>query len=68
MGTRQSGEAGYRVARPEDTACLAEPARDDARLFLEQEGGFEGSKRADAMRTLLYLFERDSALGLLKAG
>ncbi|MBB5279827.1 ATP-dependent DNA helicase RecG [Pacificimonas flava] len=68
LGTRQSGEAGYRVARPEDTARLAEPARDDARLFLEQEGGFEGSKRADAMRTLLYLFERDSALGLLKAG
>ncbi|MEE4351104.1 MAG: ATP-dependent DNA helicase RecG [Pacificimonas sp.] len=68
LGTRQSGQAAYRAARAEDILALAPTAMDDARMFLEQEGGFEGSPRAEAMRTLLYLFERDAAIQTLKSG
>ena len=68
LGTRQSGEAAYRVAQPDDIMRLAEPARADAKLFLEHEGGFASSPRANAMRSLLYLFERDGAAALLRSG
>lgn len=68
LGTRQSGEAQYRAARPEDVVRLAGAARADAQMFLEHEGGFQGSKRAEAVRQLLYLFERDAAIRLLNAG
>ncbi|MBZ6378705.1 ATP-dependent DNA helicase RecG [Pacificimonas flava] len=68
LGTRQSGQAAYKAARAEDIMKLAGVAMDDARLFLEREGGFESSPRAEAMRQLLYLFERDSAIQTLKSG
>ena len=68
LGTRQSGEGQYRLASPVDMVEYAGTARADSRLFLEQEGGFETSPRAEAVRVLLYLCERDSALTLLKAG
>ncbi|MGB7405074.1 MAG: ATP-dependent DNA helicase RecG, partial [Pacificimonas sp.] len=68
LGTRQSGEGSYRVASGDDIMRLADPARADARLFLEHEGGFAKSPRAEAMRELLYLFERDAAVPLLRAG
>ncbi len=68
LGTRQSGEGSYRVATPEDIMRLADPARADAKLFLEHEGGFDESPRGEAMRALLYLFERDAAVPLLRSG
>ncbi|MGB3721978.1 MAG: ATP-dependent DNA helicase RecG [Pacificimonas sp.] len=68
LGTRQSGEGSYRVATPEDAMSLADPARADAKLFLEHEGGFDESPRGEAMRALLYLFERDAAVPLLRSG
>lgn len=67
LGTRQSGEAAYRAATPEHIMRLADAARDDARLFLKREGGLDGP-RGDAVRTLLYLFERDAAVSLLRSG
>ena len=40
---------------------------DDARLFVEHDGGLDGP-RGEAMRTLLYLFDRDAAARLLRSG
>lgn len=67
LGTRQSGTPGFRIARAEDHADLMEVARDDARLILETDPDLE-SKRGKALRCLLYLFGRDAAIRLLRAG
>jgi len=67
LGTRQSGEAAFRLASPEDTASLIATATDDARLLVDRDGGLEG-ERGQAARICLYLFERDAAVGLLRAG
>ena len=67
LGTRQSGEAQFRVATPEDTAELAPVAQGDAQLLLDRDGGLDGA-RGQAARTALYLFERDSAVGLIRSG
>jgi len=67
LGTRQSGEAQFRLASPEQIAELALPAMDDARLLVDRDGGLEG-ERGRAARVLLYLMERDAAVGLLRGG
>ncbi|GGB33234.1 ATP-dependent DNA helicase RecG [Sphingomonas metalli] len=67
LGTRQSGEAGFRLAPPEMLADLIACAHDDARLLIDRDGGLEG-ERGQAARTALYLFERDTAVGLLRSG
>jgi len=67
LGLRQSGEAGFRVARAEDIVELAQVAQDDAVLLLERDGGLAGP-RGQAARTCLYLFERDQAVGLIRSG
>ncbi len=67
LGVRQSGEAAFRLAGPERTAKFVEMARDDARLLLDRDGGLDGP-RGQAARTLLYLFERDAGVGLLRSG
>ncbi len=67
LGTRQSGEAAFRLADPERTARFVEMARDDARLLLDRDGGLEGP-RGQAARTLLYLFERDAGVARLRSG
>ncbi|QDP18725.1 ATP-dependent DNA helicase RecG [Sphingomonas xanthus] len=67
LGTRQSGDQGFRVASPEDVAELAPVAQADARLLLDRDGGLS-SARGQAARLCLYLFERDSAVGLLRSG
>ena len=67
LGTRQSGEQGFKVATPEDLAELAPAATDDARLLLDRDGGL-ASERGQAARVALYLFERDAAVGLLRSG
>ena len=67
LGTRQSGEAAFRIATPEQTAALIQPATDDARLLVDRDGGLEGA-RGQAARIALYLFERDAAVGLLRSG
>jgi ATP-dependent DNA helicase RecG len=67
LGTRQSGMPEFRVAAlPRDTELLA-AARDDAKLILGSDPDLSG-ERGEALRALLYLFERDEAIRLLKAG
>jgi ATP-dependent DNA helicase RecG len=67
LGTKQSGDAAFRLADPERTSRLIGIARDDARLLLDRDGGLD-SPRGQAARVLLYLFERDAAVGLLRSG
>ena len=67
LGTRQSGEAGFRVATPAQVNELIGPATDDARLLLDRDGGLD-SERGQAARIALYLFERDWGVSLLRSG
>jgi ATP-dependent DNA helicase RecG len=67
LGTRQSGVPGFRVARIEVHGKLLTAARDDAALILSRDPDL-ASPRGEALRHLLYLFERDEAIRLLRAG
>ncbi len=67
LGTRQSGLPGFRVARLAVHGKWLATARDDAALVLARDGELK-SERGEALRTLLYLFERDEAVRLLGAG
>lgn len=67
LGTRQSGTPGFRIADAGTQGDLLETARDDARLVLETEPALDG-KRGPHLRMLLYLFGRDEAVRLLRAG
>ena len=67
LGTRQSGFPNFRLADPMVHQDLMEVARDDARLILEMDPYLEGL-RGEALRTLLYLFEREAAVKLLRSG
>ena len=67
LGTRQSGIPGFHVARIEIHGKLLAPARDDASLVLSRDPELR-SPRGEALRQLLYLFERDEAIRLLRAG
>jgi ATP-dependent DNA helicase RecG len=67
LGTRQSGEMQFRLASPESLGALLPPANGDARLLIDRDGGLKG-ERGQAARVALYLFERDAAVGLLRAG
>jgi ATP-dependent DNA helicase RecG len=67
LGTRQSGMPGFRVARIETHGKLIGAARDDAALVLARDPTL-ASARGQALRHLLYLFERDEAIRLIRAG
>ncbi len=67
LGTRQSGMPGFRIALPEVHGELLEVARDEAKLALTRDPDFK-SERAEALRLLLYLFGRDEAVRLMRAG
>ncbi len=67
LGTRQSGSPGFRIAQIEHHADLLAMARDDARLILHRDPELV-SDRGRALRLLLYLFGRDNAIRLLRAG
>ncbi|MEI6485302.1 MAG: ATP-dependent DNA helicase RecG [Sphingomonadales bacterium] len=67
LGTRQSGEEAFRFADPERVQKFVQMARDDARLLVERDGGLDG-RRGQAARVLLYLFERDAGVALLRSG
>lgn len=67
LGTRQSGLPQFRIASlPEHSELLA-AARDDARLILARDPALT-SARGEALKTLLYLFEKDAAAKLLRSG
>ncbi|SHM04152.1 ATP-dependent DNA helicase RecG [Bradyrhizobium lablabi] len=67
LGIRQSGLPGYRIARSEVHGQLITQARDEALRIMKDNPKLEG-ERGEALRCLLYLFERDEALPLLGAG
>ena len=65
LGTRQSGAPDFKLARVDQDADLVAAARDDARLILDKDPKLTGP-RGEALRFLLYLFERDEAIRLLR--
>jgi ATP-dependent DNA helicase RecG len=67
LGTRQSGDTPFRIATLEQIQKLLPVAHDDARLLIERDGGLAG-ERGEAARLLLYLFERDWGVQLLRGG
>ncbi|MFO1130630.1 MAG: ATP-dependent DNA helicase RecG [Hyphomicrobiales bacterium] len=67
LGTRQSGLPLFRMADLSADGDLLQAARDDAQLVLNKDPKLTGA-RGEALRVLLYLFERDEAIRLLSAG
>jgi ATP-dependent DNA helicase RecG len=67
LGTRQSGMPGFRIAEPAVHRDLMAVARDHAALVLARDPDLAG-ETGEALRLLLYLFERDEAVRLLEAG
>jgi ATP-dependent DNA helicase RecG len=67
LGTQQSGLPEFRMADLTVHADLLVAARDDAALILNKDDKLQ-STRGEALRHLLYLFERDEAIRLLGAG
>lgn len=67
LGTRQSGLPEFRMADLVRDKDLLEIAHDDSTLILQRDPKLE-KERGQALRNLLYLFERDAAVPLLRAG
>jgi ATP-dependent DNA helicase RecG len=67
LGVRQSGLPGYRIARSEIHGQHITQARDEALRIMKQNPKLTGP-HGEALRCLLYLFERDEALPLMSAG
>ena len=67
LGTRQSGMPRFRLADLAAHADLLAAARDDSKLIMERDPNLQ-SERGRALRTLLYLFERDAAVKYLRSG
>jgi len=67
LGTRQSGLPVFKLADLAVHGDLLATARDDARLIIERDPDLSG-ERGKALRVLLYLFERDSAVATLRSG
>jgi len=67
LGTRQSGMPGYRIAVPDVHRHLLEFAHDEAKALLARNPGLAGPE-GEAARTLLYLFRKDLAIPLIRAG
>ena len=67
LGTRQSGMPELRLADLAWHQDLLAIAQDDARLILNRDPELK-SERGKALRTLLYLFQRDAAVRFVRAG
>jgi ATP-dependent DNA helicase RecG len=67
LGVRQSGLPGYRIARPEAHGQLIAQARDEALRIMKENPKLTGP-RGEALRCLLYLYERGEAIPLMSAG
>jgi ATP-dependent DNA helicase RecG len=67
LGARQAGTPGFRLARLEVHGTLLKLARAQAEAAVAASPRLEGEANR-ALRTLLYLFERDQAVRLLEAG
>jgi ATP-dependent DNA helicase RecG len=67
LGTRQSGLREFRLAELARDRDLLDIAHADAAVIMANDPRLE-SGRGKALRTLLYLFNRDAAVPLLRAG
>jgi len=67
LGTRQAGLPTFRLADLDRHQALLELARNDARYVIETDPELQGP-RSEALRCLLYLFERDAAIRYLQSG
>jgi ATP-dependent DNA helicase RecG len=67
LGTRQSGLPDFRIADLETQADLVAVARRDVDLILANDPELS-SARGEALRVLLYLFERDAAARYARTG
>ncbi len=67
LGVRQSGLPQFRLADLGTHAVLVQAARDDAALIVARDPELK-SARGEALRTLLYLFERDAAVKYFLSG
>jgi ATP-dependent DNA helicase RecG len=67
LGTKQSGMPEFHFADITVHAELLAAARDDARLIIQRDPELS-SARGEALRNLLYVFERDEAVRYLRAG
>ena len=67
LGTRQSGLPDFRLADITAHGDLMTAARDDAKLILDRDPDLV-TPRGKALRTLLYLFERDAVVATLRSG
>jgi len=67
LGLRQSGMPDYAFAELGVHGDLLAMASDQAKLLAAKEDVFDGA-RGEALRTLLYLFERDEGVRLMRSG
>lgn len=67
LGTQQSGELVFRLARIDAHQDLLPMAHQEAKLILHHDPKLE-TERGKALRLLLYLFEREQADRFLSAG
>jgi ATP-dependent DNA helicase RecG len=67
LGTRQSGLPEFRMADITVHGDLLAAARDNAKMILSKDPELK-SPRGEALRVLLYLFERDEAVRYLRTG
>ncbi|WP_411818096.1 ATP-dependent DNA helicase RecG [Hyphococcus sp. DH-69] len=67
LGAAQSGFPRFRLADIAVHGELLAAARDDAELIIRRDADLK-SERGEALRALLYLFNRDDAVKLLSAG
>jgi ATP-dependent DNA helicase RecG len=67
LGARQSGMPDFKFANLDKHKSLLETAVQDARLLVQNDPGLE-CPRGRAARDLLYLFEQDYGVALMRAG
>ncbi|MBC7905823.1 MAG: ATP-dependent DNA helicase RecG [Rhodospirillaceae bacterium] len=67
LGTRQSGLPEFALADLSIHGDLLAVARDDSRLILDRDPELK-TPRGEALRVLLYLFDRDAAVRTLRSG
>jgi ATP-dependent DNA helicase RecG len=67
LGTRQSGEPEFHFADVVAHSDLVEIAEMESRLIIERDPDLQ-TEKGQALRILLYLFERDQAVKYLRSG
>lgn len=67
LGTKQSGDPGFRMASLPLDEDLLTAARDQTKYLLARDPELE-TPQGEAARLCLYLFEKDEAVRLLRAG